>query len=204
MKQRPFLIVLILIGLLAVGFGWQFQRHQGAEPAYAHGKKYPEPKAVPDVVLAGADGQPVRLADFSGKYVFMFFGYTHCPDVCPASLQNLAGELKAMGPAADKVQAMFVSVDPQRDTPAEVARYATYFHPDILGVTAPREEIDRLTKGVGAYYFLGSDAETGRDDYDVTHSMSVYVLNPQGRLAAVYSGDGKAGRIAQDFAFLAG
>ena len=111
------------------------------------------------------------------------FGYTHCPDVCPVNLAQMAEVLRALGPAAERVQALFVSVDPRRDTPEVVGRYTGYFSARILGLTGPPEALADLAGRYGAYFAY--DGDTASDSYYVQHSSSLYLIDPEGELAEV-------------------
>ncbi len=121
----------------------------------------------------------VRLSDFKGKVVLMFFGYTSCPDVCPTSLAMISTALKKLNEAErKKVQVLFISVDPERDTPEKLHEYTRYFHPDILGISGSKAEIDKVVKQYGAAYKkVESQSAMG---YLVDHSASVFVVNPKG------------------------
>ena len=124
--------------------------------------------------------KPVSLSDFKGKTVLLFFGYTSCPDVCPTSLAFLSSSLKSLSEAElKKVQVLFVSVDPDRDTPEKLHEYTQYFHSKIKGVTGSKTEIDKVVKQYGAaYQKVASESAMG---YLVDHSSSVFVINSQGK-----------------------
>lgn len=124
--------------------------------------------------------KPVRLSDFKGKAVLLFFGYTSCPDVCPTSLAFMSSSLKSLSEAEqEKVQVLFISVDPERDTPEKLQEYTHYFHSKIKGITGSKTEIDGVVKQYGAaYQKVASESAMG---YLVDHSSSVFVINPQGQ-----------------------
>lgn len=135
-----------------------------------------------DFTLQSARG-PVKLSDFRGKVVLVYFGYTFCPDICPTSLAATARALRLL-PAVDlaKVQALFVSVDPERDTPEHLAEYAAFFHPDIIGLTGPAEDVAHAAKPFEVVY--EKHAATGAGGYVVDHSALTYLVAPDGHLAA--------------------
>lgn len=136
-----------------------------------------------DFTLRSAAG-PLSLADLRGAVVLLYFGYTHCPDVCPTSLAVVAQALHGLTPVElERVRGLFVSVDPGRDDPARLAEYAGYFHPNIVGATAAPETIADLTRRYGVAYFIGQPDPTG--NYTVDHSSYTYVIGPDGRLAAL-------------------
>lgn len=145
----------------------------------------PMPRAsVPsggDFVLQSADG-PVDLRDFRGRLTLVYFGYTFCPDVCPTSLAATSEGLKQLTPdEAARVAMLFVSVDPERDTPARLKEYAQFFHPSIIGVTGRPEELAGIARRYGAFYAREAIATAG-DGYVVDHTSDTYVVGPDGRL----------------------
>ena len=124
-----------------------------------------------------------------GKWNFVFFGYTSCPDVCPATLYVLKSVhgllVDETGKIPDDMQVVFISVDPARDTPEKLADYITYFNKDFIGATADKTEIDKLTKQFGAGYMF--EEETADDVYNVAHTSAIFLVDPFGRLAASFS-----------------
>jgi protein SCO1/2 len=134
-----------------------------------------------DFVLRSADG-PVDTKALRGKVLLIYFGYTHCPDVCPASLAAGAQALNALSPEERaKVRLIMVSVDPERDTPARLKEYAAYFHPEMIGVTGSTEEVAAVAKAFGAGYIRQPARSDG--SYAVDHTTRTYVVAPDGRLA---------------------
>ena len=123
----------------------------------------------------------VRLSDYHGKVVMIFFGYTSCPDICPATMATLSAALKKLDDdEVAKVQVLFISVDPERDTVDSLNSYTEYFHPNILGITGSKQEIDQVVKQYGsAYRKVNSDSAIG---YLVDHSSAVYVVDAKGEL----------------------
>jgi protein SCO1/2 len=141
------------------------------------------PAQAADVVLTGADGQVFRLSDLEGKWVMLFFGYTHCPDICPLTLAHVGRVLRELGPAAEDVRMVFVSVDPERDEPERLRKFASTFGPQILGVTGTRSEIDAAVKAYGARYEIDkASAKESAAGYTVNHSGNIYVIDPEQRL----------------------
>ncbi len=131
--------------------------------------------------LADHNGVRRTLADFRGKLVVLFFGYTHCPDVCPTTLSDMAQALRLLTPEqAARVQVLFVTVDPERDTPDMLRTYVPYFHPDFLGLHGTPEEVARAAKEFRITY--RKHTEPGASDYLVDHTAGSYVLDDKGRL----------------------
>jgi protein SCO1/2 len=140
--------------------------------------------------LTAHDGKPRTLADFSGKAVVVTFGFTHCPDVCPTILADLAGALRQLGPDAGRVQVLFVTVDPERDTADALAKYVTAFDPRFLGLRGDLEATRRTAKEFKVFF----EKRKAGDSYSVDHSAQSYVFDPKGRLRLFVRHD----RIAQD------
>ncbi len=133
-----------------------------------------------DFKLTDHNGQARTLADFKGKVVTIFFGYTQCPDVCPTNLSTMAAAMQQLGPDADKVQVMFVTVDPERDTPELLKNYVPVFNPGFLGLYGTAEETAAVAKEFKIIYRKGGDTEG--PNYTVDHSAGTYVFDPAGRL----------------------
>ncbi|MFI5356334.1 MAG: SCO family protein [Opitutales bacterium] len=136
---------------------------------------------LPDLQLdlTNAERQPVTALDLRGKVVLLYFGYAHCPDVCPMTLGRLATAVQALGESADDVRIVFLSVDPIRDTPAIVAQYARAFSPQGLGLTGPPATIEALAKRFRVAYQAEKPDRGG--NYLVMHSKAVFVFDRQGR-----------------------
>jgi protein SCO1/2 len=127
----------------------------------------------------------VSLADFRGKAVLIYFGYTWCPDVCPTNLALLAIALRQLTPEErPRVQVLFVSVDPQRDTPLRLAQYTAYFHPGMIGLTGDSEQVARVAAQYGAVYHRVETPDSAAG-YLVDHSSHTYLVGPGGRLRRV-------------------
>lgn len=136
-----------------------------------------------DFTLQSATG-PVALHDFRGKLVLIYFGYTYCPDVCPTSLAATAEGLKLLAPEElERVAMLFVSVDPERDTPARLKEYAEFFHPRIVGATGSRAEVDDVARHYGVFH-AKQKVDTAGDGYVVDHTSDTYVVAADGRLVA--------------------
>ncbi|MDO6564952.1 SCO family protein [Amphritea sp. 1_MG-2023] len=135
-----------------------------------------------DFTLQSRDGD-VSLHDFKGKVAMIYIGYTHCPDVCPTSLAIISQALKNLTDEQQKqVQPLFISVDPERDTPEQLAQYSHFFHPSIIGLTGSREDIDEVVAQYGAFYRMVEMKDSAMD-YAVDHSSRIYLINKQGELS---------------------
>lgn len=133
-----------------------------------------------DFKLTDHTGKARMLADFRGKVVAMFFGYTHCPDVCPTTLSDFAMAIRELGADGEKVQVLFVTVDPERDTPELLARYVPSFNPTFLGMYTDAASLAELAREFKVVYQKSS--VKGPVDYLIDHSAGTYVFDAQGRL----------------------
>ncbi|MFN0313633.1 MAG: SCO family protein [Burkholderiales bacterium] len=154
-----------------------------------------------DFSLADHNGAPKRLADYQGKIVVIFFGFTHCPDVCPTVLAQMAKMMKEIGPAqGDRVQVLFVSVDPQRDKPEVLKGYVTAFHPSFVGLTGSEEAINKTAKEFKLVVM--KTAETSPGNYSVDHSTQTFVYDTKGRIRLFVSHSKIGEALAHDIAIL--
>lgn len=149
-----------------------------------------------DFRLADHNGQVRTLADFKGKVVAVFFGYTHCPDVCPTTLSDFAAALQLLGPQAERVQVIFVTVDPQRDTPDLLKQFVPAFNPGFLGMVPDAETLKALAHEYKAVY--QKTAVKAVDDYLIDHSAGTYIYDPQGRVRLLMPYGSSPDMIAQD------
>ncbi len=134
--------------------------------------------------LQAADGREVTDADFRGRWMMVYFGYTHCPDACPTALQDIANALDTLGDAAKKkVAVLFITVDPERDTPALMQDYVSAFAADITGLSGTPEQIKAAALAYRVYYAKHMTA----DGYDMDHSSIIYVMDPRGRFATNFT-----------------
>lgn len=140
-----------------------------------------------DFQLTDHNGKPRTLADFKGKVVAIFFGYTHCPDVCPTTLGELAIVANELGKDAGKMQVLFITADPERDTPAVLSRYVPAFHPDFLGLYGDADATARTAKEFKVFYQKQPLQGGG---YSVDHSAGTYIYDTAGRLR-LFSGYGQ-------------
>ena len=149
-----------------------------------------------DFSLTDHNGQQRTLADFKGKVVAIFFGYVHCPDVCPTTLSDFAAALQQLGPQAERVQVLFVTVDPQRDSPELLKQFVPAFNPWFLGMYGDEATLTQLAKEYKVVYQKTS--VKGADDYLIDHSAGTYVYDPQGRLRLLMPYGSSPEAIAHD------
>lgn len=144
--------------------------------------------------LTAANGATVTDRAYRGKWLLVYFGYTYCPDACPTALNNIAATLDTLGSAANNLQALFITVDPRRDTPKAMGDYVKAFGHGIVGLTGSSDEITAVAKEYGVY--ISPHTEDGAG-YLVDHSSFIYVINPEGRFVRVFSGDARPDGMAE-------
>jgi protein SCO1/2 len=147
--------------------------------------------------LVSGDGHTVTDRDFRGKYLLVYFGYTYCPDVCPTTLNAVAGALDKLGSTADRLQPLFITVDPRRDTPEVIKQYTAAFSPRLLGLTGTPAEIAAVAKEYHVYY-AEDRTGPGPNDYSMDHSSILYLMGPDGRFVAPIRADGTGAEIAAE------
>ncbi|MGI9462509.1 MAG: SCO family protein [Aestuariivirgaceae bacterium] len=175
MKRSHFAAILISAVVAVTGLAaFQFMR---TEPATV--RSTGTALVGGPFVLTGHDGKKVADEQFRGKYMLVFFGYTYCPDVCPAGLQVMTGALEKLGSDAKDIQPLFITVDPERDTVPVLADYMGHFHPRLIGLTGTTGQIADVAKAYRVYYKKAGD-ESG-NDYLMDHSSILYLMGPQGQ-----------------------
>lgn len=181
MRRKPLAVIGFLAASLVLGTVFWFQlgnvRHT-ADAGILRLSDFGGPFELTDQT-----GRAVTDKDFLGRAVVLFFGYSFCPDICPTDLQIVAEALDSLGGRADEVKALFISIDPARDTPAQLAQYTALFSPRILGLTGSDSQIARTASHYRAYYAKAKGADG--DAYTMDHSAFFYVLDRQGKAAAV-------------------
>ncbi len=174
--------------------------YQSILPPAMNGAIIDPPKPMPEFTLQSAHG-PVKLSDFRGRLVVIFFGYTNCTDVCPLTMAALRQAFDTLGDQAGKAQVLFISVDYKRDTPEIVDGYASNFRPDFIGLAGSKEQIDQVTKDYGIYYELGDpDPQTG--GYEVGHIDTIQVLDGSGNLILTWTSGFTPDQLASDLKVL--
>ncbi len=134
--------------------------------------------------LVDQDNRPITDSDFKGKPFLVFFGYTHCPDICPTTLFEISEVLRAMGADADRAAALFITVDPERDTPAVLKDYLSNFDPHLRGATGSRDALAAVEK---EYRVYAKKVPTDNGDYSMDHSAIVYLMDKNGRFVAPFN-----------------
>ena len=136
--------------------------------------------------LTDHTGRAITDRDFRGQFMLIYFGYTHCPDVCPTGLSVVTQAMQALGEAAEAVQPLFITLDPKRDTVPVLAEYMRHFHPRFLGLTGSREQTLVAANAFGVDVSATYAADTPKMDYSMNHSAFTYLVGPDGRLRSMY------------------
>jgi protein SCO1/2 len=177
-----FVIAGFLIGALAGAAILLLTTPQGGQPVQSSGTAL----IGGPFSLVGTDGKPVTDRDFRGRYMLIFFGFTHCPDICPAELQVIAQALDQLGDKAKNVVPVFITLDPERDTPEAMANYVKSFGPNFVGLTGSPGAIAAAAKAYRVSYSKVENKDSA-GDYSVDHSALVYLMDPEGRYVTHFS-----------------
>jgi len=148
--------------------------------------------------LVGRDGKTVTDRNFRGKYLLVFFGFTHCPDICPAELQVMSAALDELGPKANDVIPIFITLDPERDTPRAVSDYVMNFGPRFVGLTGSPEQIADAAKAYRVTYSKFQEEGAKPDDYSVDHSALVYFMGKNGEYLDHFAYGTPAAKMAEN------
>lgn len=184
MRRRPFLIGLSALALSAAAGGYLLWQNGQLPQAATVGGPFS---------LIDGDGRRVTEADFKGKWLMIFFGYTFCPDACPTALGAMAEAMDRMGVQADQVQPIFITVDPERDTPQVMKAYVGNFGPKIVGLTGTSAEIAAVAQAFRVYYKKAGDGA----NYMMDHSTAILVMNPEFQFAGIIPGDAKPAQMIE-------
>jgi len=179
-------LVLIVAAALAGVPGWA----PAADPAAPEG-----PRIGGHFKLLAADGTAVTDRSFPGEWLLIYFGYTFCPDACPTALTTIAAALHELGPLANRIQPIFITVDPQRDTAPVLARYVKAFDPRLLGVTGSDTQIATIAQGFHVCYKVRS---LGNEEYTIDHSSYIYLVDPAGRVVKLITGESATHPLASE------
>lgn len=193
MPRRPILIFAAAILVLAVALGGyalvNWLRHESSSSGIA--------LVGGPFTMTNQDGRQVTEKDFLGKYMLVFFGYTYCPDVCPTELQVMSAALDQMEPNAEKIQPVFVSIDPARDTPDVLKSYVANFSPRLVGLTGTPDQTAAMAKAYRVYYAKAGN-NSSASDYLMDHSSIIYLMGPDGRFVKHMPYTTDAAKLAQE------
>ena len=195
--------ILIIVALISVTLGIWVNQNLPRErqlPQDLEATYLPQGKPLAPFQLIDHDNEPFDQARLQGKWSFMFFGYTHCPDVCPMTMKVMEQAWKQIPQAVgQEAQMIFVSVDTDRDPPEKLKAYVQYFHKDFIGITGKTAQLDILTRSIGILYGF-EDPAPGSNEYIVNHSGQIVLIDPNANLRAVFSPPHDGNKIASTFA----
>ena len=202
--NRAFFVTAAIAGLVAGIVAAQYWVRQSAAPPLEHATAFAEPRPLPAFALVDDANAAFGTEDLRGKWTFVFFGFVNCPDVCPTTLATLASARRLLAdlPADRLPQVVMVSVDPGRDSPAQLGRYVAHFDPAFTGATGSAEAIESLTRSLGIAVLIGPPDADG--NYAVDHSAAVFLVDPDARIAALFNTPHEAGVIARDYRRIVG
>jgi len=175
---------LFLAALAAVLFGAPLAWAEGLPAGI---EEQPEAGIVPRYLLMDNRGRAVTDQDFPGSFQLISFGYTYCPDICPTTLAEMSLIMGKLGKQAERLQPLFVTVDPERDTPEVLRRYTAFFHPRIIGLSGSPELVRRVADHFKVRYEKHWEPGAAKDKYSVDHSAGMYLLGPDGRFIAKFA-----------------
>jgi len=216
-RHLPLMLVLAAVGAaLGLGFGERWfslrganvsrapaeQQYSGAASLSEQALVYPQPRVLAPFLLQTASGAPLGNPDLRGNWTLVFFGFTHCPDVCPTALATLrqVEALKVSRKLRLPLKYLFVSVDPERDTPPVLGEYAGYFSPAIIAATATPPEVEAFARDVGVVFFKVPQGDAG---YTIDHSMQMLLIDPDGNLHAMWRPPHAAPQLLDDIVLIA-
>lgn len=200
MKQARMVVAILLLVVAAGGFWYAFQAGHFGSSSDSASDGAARIKIGGPFELTNQFGETVRASDFQGQHMLIFFGYTYCPDVCPTTLTTISMALDELGASADKVVPVFVTVDPERDTPEFLEEYLQHFHPAIQGLTGTPEQIKQVAKAYGVYYAKvkeGGDVSEDDDDYLMDHTAITFLMGPDGQYSAHFGHDTTVDAMAE-------
>jgi protein SCO1 len=191
--QRTYWIIGVAALCAALAGFWLARELDSSGPALASGTWLPQPKSIADFHLTDQAGRPFSLHDLQGSPSLVFFGFTHCPDVCPTTLVKLAQVKKTA--AVPGLKVLLVTVDPERDTPSVLGLYVHAFSPDFIGLTGDNRAIVKMAANFGVAV---NKVDLPGGDYTMDHSAVVFLLNNQGRVAGIFTPPFDIGKLATD------
>jgi cytochrome oxidase Cu insertion factor (SCO1/SenC/PrrC family) len=190
-SRRTLVVAGVLLALAAVlgvmSFLYQPSREKGSGIALVGGP----------FSMTNQNGETVTEKNFAGRYMLVFFGFTFCPDVCPTQLQVMTEALHQMGSAADEITPVFVSIDPERDTPQAVKAYVSNFHPRMVGLTGSPEQVQQMAQAYRVFYQKVENTKRPQD-YTMDHSAILYLMGPDGAFKGHFAAENDPTKLAAE------
>jgi len=208
MSRTQTIALAALVAIVAIGAGilsarWVLQRQAGAQMGIATATVLSPPRPLPTLALVDQNSQPFDVARLRGRWSFVFFGFTSCPDVCPVTMTALAATSKQLATLPEQLrpQVVMISIDPERDTPERLADYVKAFDPSFVGATGTKAEIDEFALRMGV---AAAKRPIEGGSYSVDHTTSVFLVDPDGALRALFSAPHVPQQIADDYRRITG
>ena len=198
--SRTLIVAIVLAGVLAgIAAARFFRPVDDGAPQLERAVLFQDPRTLPHAELAGPRGTRFGTTSLAGHWTFIFFGFVNCPDICPTTLATLASVEQSLAdlPPASRPAVAFVSVDPARDTPEALAQYVAHFDASFEGVTGSTAAIEAWTRALGVAVIIGPASAAG--SYSVDHSAAIFLVDPEGRAAALFGTPHEAGVMARDY-----
>lgn len=197
MNRTTYLAAAVVLAVTAAVAGAWVAARLAAPELPEHARMLSTPRPLPEVPGVDHAGAAFARGDFEGRWTIVFFGFTHCPDICPATLHVLAGAKRLLAdlPGPDRPEVLMISVDPGRDSPERLAEYVPFFDPSFRGVRIEEQHLPELARAFGAAYAY---SPLGEDSYTVDHTASLFLVDRSGRVAAVIPTPHTAEGIAAD------
>lgn len=197
-------LAFIIFALLALGLGlavnlWHSEKTPIVSSPIA-GTSLDQPQLIPEFHLLNGLGKPFTHHNLKGHFSLLFFGFTHCQSICPLTMTLLTQLYKEL--KAEKLplpQVIFITLDPSRDTPKVVGTYVKAFNPHFIGLTGSLSKIQQLSKQMGVVYIQAQQNQSLENNYQIDHSGTIYLINPEGKLAAIFSPPHDEASIKQDY-----
>ena len=192
-------VIILTILVISAGFYVSLKQAQQSKQVKSNieGLFWPNPKKLNEFSVLDQYGHNFSLNQMRGKWSFIFFGYSHCPDICPITMSVMADSYKELIGESDQLQVIFASVDPKRDTLENLSHYVHYFNPDFIALGGSDEMMSSLTSQIGVAYYINKGNEN--EDYLVDHSASIFLFDPLGRMVGKLSPPHTQEKIIQQF-----
>lgn len=197
--MRPQLILFVVLGVIAGGLTALVIMNSNGAFVPPGPQQTTSGKALigGPFSLVNHDGKRITDKDFRGKKMLIYFGFTHCPDICPGSLQVISSALEKLGPTADTVTPVFITVDPERDTPKVLRDYVASFHPRLVGLTGDKEEVDRVVKKTFRVYAKKVEDPNQAGSYTMDHASLIYLMDENGKFVHYFPHPTSADKLAE-------
>jgi protein SCO1 len=193
--KKPLLIAIVAVAALSMAAGAWLAQDRSESPTTLSATVLPEPRPLPEFRLSDATGAQFGPSQLRGGWTLMFFGFTNCPDICPNTMGLMKRVKAELGPSRP-FRFVFVSVDPQRDTPDKLGAYVQYFDADFVGVTGSSVELEKLSKALYVPYSVSPAADGGQ--YNVDHAAALVLINPDAATVAYFSPPHRFAEIVTD------